>query len=165
MIVLIYLVIILLFGLFNKIDLYNSFINGVKSSLQDIVSIIAPIVAITLSVQIFLNSGIDQILDDILPLRKIPVEVVLQSFLKPISNNASLIVMMEIYEKYDINSSISYLSSLLQGCSDTTFYVVTLYFTASKVKNSKYALKSALINDLLSFIITFIIWKLMFNNI
>lgn len=164
MIIGLYIFFIITYGTVKKVNLYDSFINGVKDSFVGIKSIIAPIIAITIAFQVILNCGVIDILNDIISWKNVPSEIFIQALLKPISHNASLIIMNNIYDKYQINSNISFLSSIIQGSSDTTLYIVTLYFTSSKIKNSKYALKSALFNDFIAIILSFIVWIILFRK-
>ena len=88
--------------------------------------------AMILGVNIFINSGllmfIINLIKPILVLFNIPYQVLPIALIRPISGSASLAILNNIYELYGPDSFVGTLSSIMQGSTDTTFYVLTLYF-------------------------------------
>ena len=81
----------------------------------------------------------------------IPIEIVIQAFLRPISSSSALVMMLKVFNTYGTNSNLGLLSSIIQGCSDTTFYIVTLYFSCVKIKKShKFTKKAPLFSSKLT---------------
>ena len=72
--------------------------------------------------------------------------------MRPISANASLSLMIDIFSKYGVDSYIGLLASTLQGCTDTTFYIISLYFGSIGIKKIKHCLFLSLIVDLIGVI-------------
>ena len=70
--------------------------------------------------------------------------------------------MIDIYKKYGVDSSLGKLSSIIQGCSDTTLYILTIYFSSIQITKTKYALAAGLLTDLLTFLIVIFIYLWLF---
>ena len=74
-------------------------------------------------------------------------------------------MMLQIFNNYGVDSNFGILSSIIQGCSDTTFYIITLYFSCVKIKDYKYALKAGLLTDILTFLIVVILFILITSHV
>ena len=83
---------------------------------------------------------------------------------KPISGMASLAVLKDIYEIYGTDSYIGIFSSVIQGSTDTTLYIITVYFGAVGIKNIRYSVKAGLLIDIISYLIVFLVLKLLIFN-
>jgi spore maturation protein B len=90
----------------------------------------------------------------------IPIDVFVLGMLRPISANASLSFLYSIYEVFGVDHPLSLLSTLIH--SDTTMYVITLYFSSIKMKNTRYALWVGLTMDFLSVLFAIMIYLKMF---
>lgn len=149
--------------LFNKkVKIYDLLLEGISNGISQIFKLAAPIITITLVVELFINSGIITIIEKLLPFSKIPIEIYLQLIIKPISYNSSLVFMIQIFEKYGINNLYSYLSSLIQGAFDSTFFVCGLYFNEIKNNYFKKTITNALAVNILSALFAIILWYIMF---
>ena len=93
---------------------------------------------------------------------KIPFEVLPMAIMRPLSGSFGLAFLNNIYEIYGPDSYISVLSSVIQGSSDTTIYIITLYFGTIGIKKIKYALWVGLLADLFMIIISLIVVPLFF---
>ena len=152
-VIVIYISFIILYGVIKKVNCYESFKNGVSSNYRILLDIFPNLLALVFAVEVFTNSGIIELFNQYVNLIKIPIEIVIQAFLKPICSSSALVMMLKVFNTYGTNSNLGLLSSIIQGCSDTTFYIVTLYFSCVKIKDYKYALKVGLLTDILTFII------------
>lgn len=149
--------------LFNrKVKFYDLLLAGITSGINQIFKLAAPIITITIVVELFINSGIINIIEQLLPFSKIPIEIYLQLIIKPISYNSSLVFMIQIFEKYGINDIYSYLSSLIQGAFDSTFFVCCLYFNEVKNNYFKKTITNALVVNILSALVAIILWYVIF---
>ena len=97
--------------------------------------------------------GIDNSFVDALPV----------AFMKPLSGSGARAMMIETMQNYGANSFASFVASVVQGSTETTFYVLTVYFGAVKISKMRYALKYALISDLAG-ITAAIVFSYMFYN-
>lgn len=161
----IYITIILVYALLSKTNAYDAFNEGAKEGLKVSFHLFPPLLAFMVSVNIFLNSGIPEALSKLFSNFNfiIPPEILLQGFIRPISGNSSMVMMVKIYEKYGVDSLFSKMATLIQGTSDTTLYVVSFYLGSVAIKDSKYALKAGLLINLFTFIIAVIICLLLFS--
>lgn len=152
-VIVVYVMFIIIYGSFKKINCYDSFKNGVFDNFKILLEIFPNILALVFAVEVFTESGVLILLNNIMSNLKIPCEIIIQGLLKPISSSSSLIMMLKTFNNYGVDSKLGILSSIIQGCSDTTFYIITLYFSCVKIKDYKYALKVGILSDILTFII------------
>ena len=159
-------IIILGYGYFKKINIYEEFLKGAKDGLITIFNITPAILAMVMAINIFSNSGVIEFLlgflKPILNTLNIPIDIISMAILRPISGNASLAIMNNIYLKYGVDSYASYLASILQGCTDTTIYVLALYFGSVHITKTKHALGVGLFADLVGIISAFILSYIFF---
>lgn len=159
--------IILIYGIRKKKSVYDLFIKGTKEGIEIGINIFPSLLAMILSVNILLSSGfIDLILNVLGPLFKIikvPIEILPMAIMRPISGNTSLILMADIFSKYGVDSFLGKLASTLQGCTDTTLYILTLYFGSVGIKKIRYAMIVGLLSDLVAIIVSILIVKAFFG--
>mgnify|MGYP003294231001 CR=1 FL=1 len=91
-----------------------------------------------------------------------PREVFPLAILRPISGSSSLIVLNDILSKYGPDSFIGRVASVMQGSTDTTIYIISMYFSSIGIKKIKYSLVVGLIADVISIILSIIIVKIFF---
>ena len=122
------------------------------------------LLAMIVSVNILVDSGfLEFLVHLILPVLKIPIEIISLAIMRPISGNATLALLNTIYTKYGVDSFYGLLSSTIQGCTDTTFYVIALYYGSVGIKNIRYALKTSLLADLVGILSSLGICYLLFS--
>lgn len=153
---------IVVYGFIKKIDLYDTFIEGAKESFEMIIKLFPPLLAMILAINIFLNSNILNVLNYIDFLKIIPKEIIPMAIMRPISGTSSLAILTSIYEQFGPDGFVGYLASFIQGSTDTTFYVITLYFGSIGIKKIRYALKVGLLADLVSIILSIIVANIIF---
>lgn len=155
--------IIILYGIVKRVDLYEAFIEGSKDSFKMSLTIFPNLLAMILSVNILVNSGIlEDLINFLLPFLRVPIEVISLMIMRPISGNATLALLNTIYTKYGVDSFYSLLGSTIQGCTDTTLYVLALYYGSVAIKNTKYALKVSLLADVVGITTSILICYLLF---
>ena len=153
---------ILLFAIKNKIDIFNSFINGASDGINCIVSILPILVALVTSLGMLKASGaidiITNLLSPIMAFFKFPPECVPLVLMKPISGSGSNAVLYSILETYGSESKIGIIASLIAGSSETILYIVSTYCGAIKVTKTKEVIIYAIIAFLSSVICATIIY-------
>jgi spore maturation protein B len=149
------LLIILGFGHFKKIAIYEVFIQGAMEGIRTTIKLVPYILAIFLAVGIFRTSGaldlILVLLKSLLALLKIPADILTLGFLKPLSGSAALGITADLLHKYGPDSLTGITASIIQGSSETTFYVLSLYLGAAHIKDSRHTLAMGLIAELIAF--------------
>ena len=157
--------IMLLYGIYKKRNIYEDFLDGAKEGMQLIYSIIPAILAMTFAINIFLSSNVITLFLNILRpiLKSIPIEVIPMCFLRPISGTATLAILSNILSIYGPDSFVGRLASTIQGCTDTTIYVLALDFGSIKISKTRYALYVGLFADLIGIIASLIIVSIFFG--
>ncbi len=158
---------IIIYGVKKHVNVYDSFLEGAKEGLVLVFHITPTVIAMVFAVNIFLDSNfIDGLLGFLKPffdLVNIPLDILPMALLRPISGTASLAIMNDIFAHFGPDSYIGRLASTLQGCTDTTIYVLALYFGSIKVVKTKYALPVGLFADLMGILAAFIITFIFFG--
>ena len=92
----------------------------------------------------------------------IPIEIMPMALLRPVSGTASLAIMNDIFINFGPDSFIGRLASTLHGCTDTTIYVLALYYGSIKITKSRYSLPVCLCADLVGIIASIIVVSILF---
>jgi len=138
----------------RKINVYDEFISGAKEGFNLAVSIIPYLVAMLVAIALFRSSGILDMF--ILGIEKIFlffhinadfVPALPTALLKPLSGSGARAMMIETMQTYGADSFPGFVSSVVQGSTETTFYVLAVYFGAVKITNTRHALPCALLAD------------------
>lgn len=157
---------VILYGFLKKVDLYDNFLVGVKEGLSMALKIFPTIFAMTVCINIMLKSNIINdvvnFISPVLDFLKFPRELVTLSIMRPISGNSSLIIMDNLLKTYGPDSFIGRTASIIQGSSDTTIYIIGLYFYSVGIKKIKYSLVVGLLADLMAVIISVIVIRWLF---
>ncbi len=159
---------IIIYGIIKKVDVYDEFVDGAKEGVQIGISIFPYILGMILGTNILLKSGlldlIFKLLSPIFEFIRFPKEVFPLAILRPISGNGAISMLNMILSNYGPDSFIGRVASTMQGSTDTTIYILTLYFGSVGIKKTKYALKAGLIADLAGIIASIIIVSLIFGK-
>lgn len=158
--------IIIFYASHKKVDLYSSFMEGAKESFSMVYELFPNLLAMIFGVNIFLKSNI---LNDLLFIFKdffnnlnIPFDIIPMALVRPISGSSSLAILNNILEVNSPDSYIGKIASVLQGSTDTTFYVLTLYFGSIGIKKIKHAMIGGLVADLAGIVASIFFVRLLF---
>jgi spore maturation protein B len=158
---------ILIYGTLKKIPTYETFVEGGKEGITIAFSIIPYLVGMLVAISIFRASGALEFLMNLmkpaLAILNIPAEIVPLAFIRPISGTAALGITSDIIATYGPDSFIATLAATMQGSTDTTLYILTVYFGAVGIKKMGDALKVGLLADLVGIIASIIVVTLMFG--
>lgn len=147
---------ILIYGTMKKVPTYESFVEGGKEGISISFSIIPYLVGMLVAIAVFRASGaMEAFVSLIKPLFAfigVPSEIVPLALIRPISGNAALGMTSDLMATHGADSFIGRLASTIQGSTDTTFYVLTVYFGAVGIKKMGDALKVGLLADLVGLI-------------
>ena len=162
-----FVLLIIINGVRKKINIYDAFLEGAKEGLIMVFHIAPTVIAMVFAVNIFLDSqfieGILGFLKPFFDFIHVSIDILPMALLRPISGTASLAIMNDIFVNFGPDSFIGRLASTLQGCTDTTIYVLALYFGSIKVVKTKYALPVGLFADLMGILAAFIITFIFFG--
>ncbi|HUX61595.1 MAG TPA: nucleoside recognition domain-containing protein [Ignavibacteriaceae bacterium] len=161
------IVIFIGYGAIKKVRVYEKFVEGAKEGFTIAVKIIPYLVAMLVAIGIFRAGGAMQLLINFLhPLTNLiglPAEVVPMALMRPLSGSGSLGIMAEIISVHGPDSFIGILVSTLYGSSETTFYVLAVYFGAVNIKRIRHALSAGLIADIAGVLAALFIVRLLFG--
>lgn len=164
------IVIFVLMAVKKKVNVYNSFIEGAKEGFQVAVGIIPYLVAMLVAIGMFRASGtLDLLIDGIRYLVALTgvntdfVEALPTAFMKPLSGSGARGMMIETMTRYGANSFVGRLSCIIQGSTDTTFYILAVYFGSVKVTNTRYAVMAGLFADFVGITAAILLGYLFFH--
>lgn len=149
----------ILSGIRKKINVYDAFIEGAKEGFNTAVKIIPYLIAILVAIGVFRASGaMDYLIDSIkyvisfCGLDTAWVDALPTMLMKPLSGSGARGLMVDTMQTFGADSLAGRLSCIVQGTTDTTFYVIALYFGAVSIKNIRYVLSYSLIADLIGMV-------------
>jgi len=160
------IVFIPLYAAYRKIPVYESFTEGAKGGFDTAIRIIPHLVGMMVAISIFRASGaMDMLIGLIAPFMAklgIPADVLPLALLRPITGAGSLAYTTDLIKTFGPDSLVAQIASTIQGSTDTTLYVLTVYFGAVGIRKSKYALRVGLFSDFVGFFAAVAICYLVF---
>ena len=151
-------VLIVIYGAFKGVDVFNVFIDGAKNGFKTVFNIIPSLIALLLSINMLKASGgLDVLLSLLSPIGDflgIPRDIIPLTILSPISGSGSLGVYEGILKDFGPDSFIGRCASVMMGSTETTFYTLALYYGSIGVKKTRHTVPSALCADFTSFILS-----------
>ena len=158
---------IIFYGFFKKIDVFDSFMEGSKEGFIIVKKMFPSMLGMILAINIFTSSGavnyLFSFLKPLFSIFNIPFEILPISMLRPLSGSFGLGLLNDIYQKYGPDSFIGILSSVIQGSSDTTIYIITLYYGTVGIKKIRHSLWVGLLCDMFMVITSVIILTLFYS--
>jgi spore maturation protein SpmA len=155
------------YGVFKKVKVYEQFVDGAKEGFNIAIRILPYLLAILVAIGIFRAGGAMQWLISILtPLTNLigmPAEALPMALMRPLSGSGSLGIMSEVISVHGPDSFIGILVSTFYGSTETTFYVLAVYFGAVNIKNTRHAVPAGLIADICGILGALFIVKLLFT--
>ncbi len=137
------------YGIWKKVPVYDSFVEGAKSGIETAVEILPFIVAIFIGIEAMVSSGAMEYLEDLLgpviEVLGIPKELTSLILLRPVSGSGSLALVERIITTYGADSFIGNVATVMAGSCETVFYVIAVYFGATAVKKVRHSLLAGLV--------------------
>jgi spore maturation protein SpmA len=162
---------IILGALYRKIDIFDAFVEGAKGGFEIAVKIIPYLVGMLVAISMLRTSGTFEVIID--GMRSLFAALgtdtrfvagLPTALIRPLSGSAARGMMIDTMTTYGSDSFAGSLSSILQGTSDTTFYVIAVYFGAVSIKNTRYSIGAMLLADLVGIITAIFLAYLFFGN-
>lgn len=157
------ILLIVLYGILEKKNIFDTFLVGAKEGLEITFKIFPTLVGLFVAIGALRSSGVlDLIINVIKPIitiLKIPSEIMPLAILRPISGSSSIAVATDIMKKYGVDSNIGLIASTIMGSTETTLYTIAVYTESVGIKNIKFVLWAALMADLVSIIVSVVIWN------
>ncbi len=156
-----------LYGLIKKINVYDAFIVGAKQGFETSVSIIPYLIAMLVAIGMLRASGFFELLYALLaPVLKVigmPAELLPLALIRPFSGSAATAVMAELIHEHGGNSLIAKTAATINGSTETTFYVIAVYFGAVSIQRTRHAIPAGLLADLAGVIASVCICRYFFT--
>jgi spore maturation protein SpmA/spore maturation protein SpmB len=142
-------------GAIRKVNIYESFVEGAKGGFEIAIGILPFVIAILAAVSVFRSSGAMQALFDgigyVLTALGVTslafIDALPVAFMKPFSGPGARAMMLEVFQSKGVDSFAGKLASTFQGCTDTTFYILAVYFGSVGITRIRYAAKLGLAAD------------------
>jgi spore maturation protein SpmA len=161
------LVFFIVFAALKRIPVYEEFVEGAKEGWAVAVRIMPFIVAMLAALAVLRNSGalllFQNLLRPVLEVVKFPVELVPMALMRPLSGSGSQGVLVEILTNESISDTIKYTAATMFGSTETTFYVLAVYFGSVAVRRTRHALAAGLCADAAGMIAAVVICRAMFG--
>lgn len=157
---------IMVTGFIKKVKIYEVFVEGAKEGFEIAIKIIPFLVAILVAIGMFRESGAMDILVSILSpvtgLFGYPAEALPMAMMRPLSGSGSIGLMTELINTHGADSFIGRLASTMMGSTETTFYIVAVYFGSIAIRKQRHAVPACLIADVVGLAAAFIICSIVF---
>lgn len=156
-----------LYGLYKGVPVYEEFVEGAKEGFKVAVIIIPYLVAILFAIGMFRASGaMDFLITGLRPvlgLIGIPAEVLPMAIIRPLTGSGSAAVVMDMISQYGEDSIIVKMAATMFGSTETTFYVIAVYFGAVNIKKTRHAVPAGLFADFVGLLASVYIVLLLFG--
>lgn len=156
-----------LIGLVRRVPVYEAFVEGAKEGFKVAVMIIPYLVAILFAIAMFRASGaMDALADALSPVLDpvgIPTEVLPMAIVRPLTGSGSTGVLAEMANTYGTDSVYTRTAAVISGATETTFYVIAVYFGAVNIKKTRHAVPVGLLADLAAIILAVYIVRHLFS--
>jgi len=161
------LVVIPLVGMIRKVKVYEAFVDGAKEGFEVAVRIIPFLVAILVAIGMFRGSGAMDLMTDMLrPVLSVvhfPAELFPLAVLRSLTGSGSLAFMTDIVKTAGPDTLMSKMAATMYGSTETTFYVLAVYFGAVGVKRTRHAVPVALVGDLIAMVAAVVVCRWLFT--
>ena len=162
-----FILLVLLVSTWRNVPTYETFVEGGKEVVKMAFSLLPFLLGMIVSIAILRSSGaLEAFVHFISPFLSfvgIPPEIIPLALVRPISGTAALGMTTELISTHGPDSFLGRLASTMQGSTDTTLYILTVYFGAVGIKKMRYALKVGLLADLVGIIASIIIVTIVFK--
>lgn len=162
-----FLFVILVYSMSKRVDVFDTFVEGAKDGFTTSVKLIPYLVAMLVAIGLMRSSGALDILTGLLtPLLSrfnIPGEVIPLAIMRPLSGSGALGITTEILNTHGPDSFLGRVASTMQGSTDTTFFILTVYFGSIGIRRTRHALAVGLCADLAGFIAALTVCRLIFG--
>lgn len=156
------------YGLIKGVKVYEVFVEGAKEGFEVAVLIIPYVVAILFAIEMFEQSGamdfLIDLLDPVLGLIGVPAEVLPMAIIRPLTGSGSVGVVQNMISQYGEDSIIVKMAATMFGSTETTFYVIAVYFGAIGIKRERHAIPAGLIADAVGVLASVYVVKLLFGG-
>ena len=158
-------ILLFIYCIYKRLNTYDHFVKGAKGAIKLVVDIFPFIASIMIAVALLrvsgINSWLTQLLSPIFNALGVPPELTELVLLRPFTGSGSYALLEDVLVTYGADSYISRCACVIMGCSETIFYVATVYFSQTKVKKLLYAIPVALLCSTVGTILACLLCRVM----
>ena len=146
------ILLIVTYGIMEKVKVYDEFITGAKKGFATVIQIMPTLIGLMVAVGVLRASGFFEFLSGILgkvtdyigfPSQLVPLAIV-----RMFSSSAATGLVLDLFKEYGTDSRIGLIASIMMSCTETIFYTMSVYFMAAKIKKTRFTLTGALLATL-----------------
>lgn len=152
--------VVIIYAIIKKVNIYDEFLDGVREGLKLSLEIFPSMFAMIVSVSVLVKSNVLYDLVSGINTRIFPSEILPIAILRPISSSSSIMILNDILKVHGVDSVIGKMAAIITGSTDTTIYIIGMYYSSIKVKKIKHSLLVGLMADLACVVISVIIINL-----
>jgi spore maturation protein B len=162
-----FILLAIVYAHFKGVHVFDTFVEGAREGFSTAVGLIPYLVAMLVAISLFRQSGamdlMASLLMPVLGRFDIPPEILPLAVMRPVSGSSALAIMTEILQTRGPDSYLGRLASTMQGSTDTTLFVITVYFGSVGIRKARHALPVGLMADLAGFVAALAVCKLVFG--
>lgn len=159
------ILVILLYGIFERKNVFDIFLKGAKDGLNMVVKIFPTLIGLFLAIGALSSSGIldffINLISPVLNIVNFPSEIMPLAILRPISGSGSIAIATEIMKKFGVDSFIGLITATIMGSTETTLYTIAIYTSSVNIKKTRFVLFAALMADITGMIASVVIWRIL----
>lgn len=152
------IILIVTYGVLEKVKVYDEFVNGAREGLVTVVKIMPTLVGLMVAVGVLRASGFLEFLSEqigkVTDYMGFPSQLVPITIVRLFSSSAATGLVLDIFKEYGTDSRIGLIASIMMCCTETVFYTMSVYFMAAKVKKTRYTLTGALLATLAGIVVS-----------
>ncbi len=153
------------YGLVRRVDIFEAFVDGAREGMRTVVTIAPTLIGLLVAVGMLRSSGVLAAVSSLLtPVARavgIPAELLPMGLLRPVSGSGATALLTGIYEDFGPDSFVGRCASVLSGSTETTFYAVTMYYSAAGIKKIRHTLLSGVLADMTAFVMCVVTVRLL----
>lgn len=155
------ILIIVVYGVVEKIKIFDVFLEGAKDGIEIVMSIFPTLIGLFVAIGALRSSGIlDFIISIVSPiLNKIsfPTQIMPLALIRPISGSSAIAVATDIMKNYGVDSKFGLMSAVIMGSTETTFYTIAVYTASVGIKKTRFVLVASLIADFVGIFVSVLV--------
>ncbi len=157
---------VLIYALIKRVEVFDVFVKGAKDGIKTLYNIAPTLIGLIVSVTMLKASGgltlISEALSPVTDTIGFPSELLPMSILRPVSGGGSTALLNQVLKDYGPDSFLGRCASVIAGSTETTFYAITLYYSAVNIKKIRHTLFAALVADFVAIVVAVITVNLFF---
>ena len=154
------------YAAFKKINVFDSFVEGAKDGYQTAVHLIPYLIAMLVAIGMLRASGFFDLLQNVLaPLLKkmnIPLDLIPLILIRPFSGSASNGILVDIIHRFGGDSWVSKMAATIMGSTETTLYIVAVYFGAVNIRHTRHAIPAGLLAEVIGIFVAIFVGRMLF---